>query len=371
MQIVAYRLYETVVNCRRPFKIATGVQEACKTLIVELTMENGVRAYGEAVPIPLLTDESLAGCRQLLVDELLPLLRNRSIWAIRDIHKDMLCRTRAKSARCAIDLALHYAQAKCAGVHLAKLLGTSSTSFPTNYSIGIEELETSVFLASQIVDRGYDRIKLKVGVGVEADVATVKRVSEVLPDGVKLRLDANCGWDRVQAVEALTAMQDSACPIELVEQPVAREDFAGLKYVRERVSYLIAADESVQNIHDAKRLLQDECVDILNLKLMKAGGILPALEIAALARAYGCRLMIGGMVGESIIGVQAAASIAAALGFEYADLDADILLKDTPFAGLEPGDAPFTALPPYRSWQDAKSYELELNQSNKLVDCWT
>jgi L-alanine-DL-glutamate epimerase-like enolase superfamily enzyme len=371
MRIVSYKLYESVVHCRRPFKIATGQQDACRTLILELVTASGVRAHGEAVPIPLLTDETLEGCRQTLVELLLPLLRHRDIWAVRDIHRDMLRLTRAKSARCAVDLALHYLQARCLGVSLARRLGTAEAHFETNYSIGIESLQDTLQLARDIVARGFRRIKLKVGLDPDRDIETVRKLSESLPDGLMLRLDANCGWDRLGAVKALRSMERHGCPVELVEQPTLREDFAGLRFVRERTGYPIAADESVQTIHDARQLLQDGCVDILNLKLMKSGGILPAMEIASMARAYGCRLMIGGMVGESFLGVQAAASVAALFGFEYADLDADILLRDAPFAEHHPGGPPLKSDPPYRRWELASEPSIPtLAPSAQLVEEW-
>lgn len=372
MRIVSYKLYESVVHCQRPFKIATGVQEACRTLVLELTSNSGVKGHGEAVPLPLLTDETLEGCKQTLVELLLPLLRNRDIWSTADLHRDMLRRTRAKSARCAVDLALHYLQARTLGVSLARRLGTSATQFPTNYSIGIETPEDTVELAKNIVANGYRRVKLKVGISPEQDEAMVCKVSEMLPPGVMLRLDANCGWDRLGAVKALRGMEKHGCPVELVEQPTAREDFEGLRFVKERTGYAIAADESVQTIHDARQLLTDGCVDILNLKLMKSGGILPTMEIAALARAFGCRLMIGGMVGESFVGVQAAASVAARFGFEYADLDADLLLRDTPFLDHVPGGAPLTISPPHRLWHSSPEPEIPaLRTDAALVEEWT
>lgn len=371
MKILAYNLYETVVHCRRPFKIATGTQDACRTLIVELCAANGARAYGEAVPIPLLTDETLEGCRQTLSELLLPLLRHRDVWSLRDLHRQMLQRTRAKSARCAVDLAVHGLQAQLLGVSLARRLGTHEERFLTNYSIGIEDSETTLALVRDLLQQGYRRIKLKVGLGVEQDVATVRQVSELLPDGALLRLDANGGWDRLAAVEALEQMHRAGCPVELVEQPTPREDFAGLRFVRQRTAYPIAADESVQTVYDARELLVHDCVDILNLKLMKTGGIMPALEIASLAKAFGCRLMIGGMVGESFLGVGAAAAVAAAAAMDYADLDADILLRDSPFEGHLPGSAPLWSEPPWRRWEPTPPPTTwSLTPSAQLLDSW-
>ena len=332
MIISSVRLYELVLHCKRPFKISSGTKDACRTLLIELGNEAGQRGFGEAIPSPLLTDETFQGCQQSLTELLFPMIQGRVVWDLNDFHASFLTKTRAKSARCAIDIAIHGLQAQMSGISLARLLGTSITRFPTNYSIGIETLDDSLAMAKRYVEEGYDRIKLKVGIDPEADIETICRVSETLPPGVKLRLDANGGWSRRDAVTVLREVESRKCPIELVEQPTIREDFDGLRFVRERTAYPIAADESIQNLQDAKRLLQDRCVDILNLKLMKTGGIRPALDIVSLARAHGCQLMIGGMVGESWLSVSAAAALASAYRFEYADLDADILLADSPFA---------------------------------------
>lgn len=373
MNIVGYKLYETTVHCRRPFKIASGLQDECRTLILELVSRSGARSHGEAVPIPLLTQETYDGCRQTLIELLLPLLRDHDVWSLKDLHRAMAKVTDSRSARCAVDLAVHGLQARLAGVSLSRLLGSGATKFATNYSIGIETLETTLELAQELVGLGYDRLKLKVGLEVERDIETVRGVSEILPPGVMLRLDANGGWDRLSAVKVLRALERGACPIELVEQPTPRDDFHGLRFVKERTEFPIAADESVRNLGDARQLLEAGSVDILNLKLMKSGGILPVAEIANLGRAYGARLMIGGMVGESFLGVGAAAAVAAALNFEYADLDADILLKDSPFTEEHfGGDSPLRCEPPYRQWSAGPLPEVPTLQDGAiLVEEWT
>lgn len=336
--------------CLRPFKIASGLSQSCQSLLLELEDESGHKAYGEAVPLPLLTDETLAGCEWTLQELLLPLLRGKNPFCLRDIHADMLALTRAKSARCAVDLALFGLQAQVLKMPLSKLLGSSRSRFETNYSIGICDLEETEQLALEFQAQGYTKIKLKVGIDPDYDVLRILRLNRVLRPDVKFRLDANGGWTRQQTLSVLRQCEKEDCRIELVEQPVAREDFEGLRLVRQRCAYPVCADESVHNIEDALRLLEGGCVDILNLKLMKTGGLLPALQIVSLARAYRCQLMVGGMVGESEIAVTAASALASALNFEFADLDADILLKEGPFESSLPGEGNLRLEVPYRAW---------------------
>lgn len=371
MRIHGYRLYKLTLNCLRPFKIASGLQEQCETLLLEVESDSGVKGYGEAVPIPLLTDETWLGCQWTLTEQLLPLLRGRDPFCLQDVHREMLSLTRAKSARCAVDLALYNLQAQHLGIPLSRILGSAQSKFETNYSIGICDLDETVELALSFQDQGYRRIKLKVGLDPEYDLVRILRLNQVLRPEVQLRLDANGGWTRQETLWVLHRCEKDDCRIEFVEQPVAREDFEGLRLIRERSRYPVAADESVQTIDDALKLLQDGCVDILNLKLMKTGGILPATRIVQLARAYRAQLMIGGMVGESEIGVTAAASLAAAFNFEYADLDADILLRDGPFSGSVPGQGNLRLEAPYRSWDSERASVIEsLAGNSELLAEW-
>lgn len=371
MLITAYRLYRMTLNCLRPFKIATGLRTACKTLLLEVEAENGQRGLGEAIPIPLLTDESLVGCEWTLTEQLLPLLRGVDPFCLRELHPKMLRVTRAKSARCAVDIALHNLQAQILGRPLSHLLGSSQTKFETNYSIGICDLDETLELAVHYQNLGYKKIKLKVGIEPDFDIERILKLNETLNPDVALRLDANCGWTRHQALKVLRRCEQHDCRVEFVEQPVGREDFEGLRLIRERSAYPVAADESVQNAEDALRLLEGRCVDILNLKLMKTGGLMPAISIVHLARAFRCQLMVGGMVGESEISVGAASALAAALGFEYADLDADILLRDGPFDGYGPAEGALQLEVPHRTWSDkAPDASRRLNSGLELVVEW-
>ena len=302
----------------------------------------------------------------------LPLLQNRDPFCLRQIHQDMLAITRSKSARCAVDVAIHNLQAQILKRPLSRLLGSTHSTFETNYSIGICDLDETVNLALEYQNKGYTKIKLKVGIDPDYDLQRVLALNKALREDVLLRLDANCGWTRHQALGVLRQCEKRDCRIEFVEQPVGRYDFEGLRLIREKTIYPVAADESVQNAEDARRLLEGRCVDILNLKLMKTGGLLPALKVVNLARAFRCQLMVGGMVGESEISVMAAASLAASLDFEFADLDADILLRDGPFLGSDPGKGNLRLETPHRTWDGESAATWgELSDNLDLIAQWS
>ena len=152
---------------------------------------------------------------------------------------------------------------------------------------------------------------------------------------------------------------------------MARDDFNGLREVREKTAYPVAADESVQDLESARRLVEGRCVDILNLKLMKSGGLWHARRIAALAQAHHCQLMVGGMVGESEISVGAAAALASSHRFQYADLDADILLRDGPFETCGPAQGTLKLEVPHRSWDpEAAAPRRRLREDLELLCEW-
>lgn len=334
MRLDRIEVFHTRLKCIKPFRIATGVSDECHTLLVKIHSgcHNG---YGEAVPKPTLTGETLEGCESALRNHLFPALKGMDCWAVEDLHATMdTVVSGYPAARAAIDMAIHDILGKAAGVPLWRFLGGSRRRVLTNYSIGLCPPHEAAAEGRRIVERGFKAVKLKVGESPDEDYERVRAVRSAIGPDIKLRIDANEGWSYTQAVRALRKMEH--CDLELVEQPLPRWDLDGMARLRTKVHVPIIADESVRTPRDAVRIVELGAADGFNIKLMKCGGLHPAREIVAIARASGLDLMIGGMVGESKLSVTAAASLAAACGFEYADLDADMLLQDdlAPQAGL-------------------------------------
>src|SRR5699024_8722533 len=117
-----------------------------------------------------------------------------------------------------------------------------------------------------------------------------------VPSHVQLRLDANQGWKPKQAVQLINEMNQLHVGIEFIEQPVDANDLAGLKFVTDHTSVPIMADESLFSVQDAFTLVNGHYVDLLNIKLMKCGGIAGAWKIADLAETAGIPCMIGSMM---------------------------------------------------------------------------
>jgi len=206
------------------------------------------------------------------------------------------------------------------------LMGGYRTEVLTDITLGIKSPKEMAKDAEKAVNKDFKALKVKVGVNPAEDVECIKLIRKAVGDDVDVRLDANQGWTPEQAIEVLGKLEKFN--IQFAEQPVPAEDLKGLVKVRRNSPIPVMADESVHSPEDALCLVTAEAVDLLNIKLMKCGGILKGRKIAHVAEAAGIPCMIGCM-GESELGIAAGAHLAAAVkNVKYADLDSDILLKD-------------------------------------------
>ncbi|HKQ97359.1 MAG TPA: enolase C-terminal domain-like protein, partial [Candidatus Polarisedimenticolia bacterium] len=242
---------------------------------------------------------------------------------------------------------LHDLAARRAGVPLYRMLGAARSRIATSVTLGIEDdLDTAVARAERWVADGYSILKLKVGENREADLALVRRLRERLGPVVRLRADANQGYDEAGAIRFLRDV--APFDLELLEQPVPKGDDARLRRIADATPIPIMADESLLSETDAARLAGSRAVDLFNVKLMKCGGIRPGLLIARRAGAAGIGVMVG-CNDESRISIAAGLHLAlAAPAVDRADLDGHLDLQDDVARGgfrvadgwLEPLDAP-------------------------------
>lgn len=227
-------------------------------------------------------------------------------------------------ARCALDLALHDRIARQQGVPLWVLLGLPKPVVrPTSFTIALAEPEEMARLAAEAA--AYPVLKIKLG--SFDDVARVAAVRGARP-GARLRVDANAGWSGEEAVARLRQLE--CFSLEMVEQPVAKTDFAGMGYVQSHTDLPVVADESVQTLADVEALARAG-VRAINLKLQKAGGLAPGLAMLRRAKALGMQVMLGCMI-ETSLGVTAMAHLAGLA--DWLDLDAPLLISNDPFDGV-------------------------------------
>ena len=323
MKITNIKTYRMQVPLVRPFRIALGLITHAVSCLVEIETDAGITGYGEGSPGPLITGENLDGTIATVerMKEKLIGMDPRDMEAIYTVMNRTVAY--AGTAKAAIDLACHDIIGKS-----TKLSG----EIETDMTVGIDDPAVMAEHAKAHVQAGFNVIKTKVGVDFASDLARVRAIREAVGDQVKIRLDANQGWKAKEAVELINRLNEY--DIELVEQPVPRFDFEGLKFVTAHSSVPIMADESCWDSKDALRLVSQRAVDLINIKLMKCGGLYEAKKITAIAEAAGVEVMLGCMAEESGIGVTAAASLGAALkNITRADLDATFSLKELPYEG--------------------------------------
>ncbi len=326
MGIESIEVYLASLRYQEPFRIARGTSIESENIVVKVKTDYGVVGIGEASPSEDVTHETQKTVLQSL-DEICPHLIGMCPLRIEQIIETMDKKVAENpSAKAAIDIALHDVLGKTAKKPLFRLLGGFRENVLTDITLGIKEPEEMARGAVEAVEKGFKALKVKVGTNPKEDIKRIRRIREAVGADLTLRIDANQGWTLQEAIKVLDKLEPF--DIELAEQPVKAEDIQGLAKLRRHSSIPIMADESVHSPSDALHVIREEAVDLINIKLMKCGGIWNAKKISAIAEAASVPCMIGCM-GESSIGITAGVHLAAALkNIQYADLDSDLLLKD-------------------------------------------
>ena len=349
MKITEIRMGRLSIPLKKPFKTALRSTDAVFTNIFEIRTDTGVSGYGEAPPTAVITGDTDGSIRGAVGERIAPAILGRDVADLDEIldkmNKSVLGNTSAKAA---VDIALHDLWGKLYGYPLYRLFGGSLREVVTDYTISLNSPEEMVRDSVAAVADGYGVLKIKLGNDFRIDMERLSCGRNAVGNSILLRVDANQGWTPKEAVRAIKFMEDKGLDIDLVEQPVAYHDIDGLRYVTNAVDTVILADESVKSPRDALNLISTRAADMINIKLMKSGGLGGALKICAIAEAAGVECMIGCMM-ESKVAISAAVHLASAKKIiTKFDLDAPILCASDPVEGgavfrgaaVSPQDAP-------------------------------
>lgn len=331
MKITNIRTQTLKAPLKNPFITSLRRVDALEDLVVIVECNNGSVGYGEGAPTPVITGETM-GSMIAAIEYIKPQIIGKEINdfdnIINTLHSLILKNTTAKSA---LEIALFDLKAKSSKLPLYRMLGGTKTTFNTDITISMGEIDKMIADCHSAVALGYDTLKIKIGDNPKKDVERVVAIHNSLDKHIKLRLDANQGWSAQESVTLLHALEDQNIIAEFIEQPVAADDIEGLKYIKERVQTPLLADESIFSVKDARKLLEMQAIDYVNIKLAKTAGITQALELADLSAEFGVKCMIGCML-EGPISVAAGVHVASAKAdvITMLDLDAVSLLASHP-----------------------------------------
>ncbi len=334
MKITEVKLGMISVPLRVPFKTALRTVNSVEDVIVEIHTDEGAIGYGEAPPTGVITGDTTGSIIGAIKDHISKAIIGKDVDDFENlmmaVQKSMVKNTSAKAA---VDMALWDLYGQLYKIPAYKMMGGSRKTICTDLTISVNDPETMAKDAMDAIHRGYDCLKVKVGKEPEKDIARLSAIRGVVPKETLIRIDANQGWEPKEAVRILNGMQEKGLNIEFVEQPVKGHDIEGLKYVTERSYVPVLADESVFSVEDAFKILQMRAADMINIKLMKCGGLYNGLKIATAAEVYGVECMIGCML-EAKIAVNAAVHLACAKQIiTKIDLDGPVLCSEDPIIG--------------------------------------
>ncbi len=329
MKITSIESGPVTFKLSEPYTIAYQTVDVAENVFVRIETDGDLVGFGCAAPDLEVTGENADSVVAAIRDVAGPALRGsdplRHAMLMERLRKPL---ERQPSARAAIDMALYDILGKQARLPLWKLLGGFRDRIRTSVTIGILSTEETVSQARRWVGDGFTCIKIKGGLDVEADIERVHQVRGAVGDKIELRFDANQGFSVEESLEFVK--RTATAKLELLEQPTAKGEPALLGRVTAGVSIPVMADESLMDLRDAFRLARRNLVDMVNIKLMKVGGISEALQINSVARSAGLEVMVGCM-DESALAIAAGLHFALARpNVAYADLDGHMALINDP-----------------------------------------
>ncbi len=332
MKIRDINCWEVSMGLEEPYTTAYEEVTRAVNVFVRLDTDRGVTGYGCCAPDLAVTGETPQTVIETMEDIVRPALRGTDPGRQAHIMERLKKASGARpSALAGVDMALHDILGKTAGLPLWKLLGGYRDRMRTSITVGILPGDETVERARSWVDEGFRCIKLKGGADIDSDIARVLAVREAVGPGVELRFDANQGFTVEEALRFVEATRPAR--LELLEQPTPKGQPDLMGRVVEGAHIPVMADESLMTLRDAFRLARRNLMDMVNIKLMKVGGIAEALQINAVARAARCEVMVGCM-DEAALGISAGLNFALARpNVVYADLDGHIGLTGDPTEG--------------------------------------
>jgi len=323
VQIDSLEFFVVHLPRKWPFRTARGSSDTATQVLVRLVAD-GVEGWGNACPNAVTgeTTESIAAVLDTIRLETRGFAYEKPVELWMRIGQIV---EGNRTAKAGVDIAAWDIAAKMAGKPLSLLLGGTRVRFPTDMTLGLLPLGEALEQARRHVDGGFRALKVKVGEGVRADAERVSAVRDAVGGEIELRVDANQAYSVDQSLEFLRRVERAQ--ITLLEQPVPAQDLEGMQRLTATSPVPIMADECASTAEDVMKLRWGRCCHAVNLKLMKCGGITPALEMAAVCESAALPIMVGCMA-ECSVSIRAALHFALAQkSLKWIDLDSHFNLE--------------------------------------------
>lgn len=329
MKIRNIEVWPVSMKLSEPYSIAYETVHEVTNVFIRVETSNGINGFGCAAPDKNTTGEIPETVLNCINDKVYPLVKGSDalrtamlIEKLKPVLKD------SPSTIAAVDMALYDILAKKCGLPLWRVLGGFRDRIKTSITIGILPVDDTIEKAKGWVKQGFHCLKLKGGKDVDSDIHRTIRVWEEVGKNIELRFDANQGYTPEQAIRFVNETRKAN--LELLEQPTPKGQPDLLRSVTNKAHIPVMADESLMTLRDAFRIAHRGLADMVNIKLMKVGGIMESLQINAVARSAGLEVMVGCM-DEAGLGIAAGLHFALARpNVAYADLDGNIGLIGDP-----------------------------------------
>lgn len=308
---------------KEPFK--TSLRTVTNFDVIEFIIEtdDGLLGYGDAVETPVITGDT----QEMILDDLDGPLRRlllaRTFTSPTEVATDIANLPVVASAKAAAEMALYDLQSARENGSLALTLGSAELSVRSDITIPISNLDRLPTLVQKRLNDGFRTFKVKLGLEpIDISIEKLELVRDLAGESSLIRIDPNQAWSIPHTLAFLEEAENQGIPIDYLEQPTPAHDKAALAQIRRNTAVRIMADESCFAMEDLQELIELDAVDLVNIKLLKCGGITSALEMGKVALDAGIGVLIGSMM-EGDRGVYTAACLASALApREIHDLDA-------------------------------------------------
>lgn len=315
MRVAEIRVIHARIPLKRRVRHASHSRTENETILVRCRMSDGSIGWGEGLPRPYVTGETIDSAWQHLQEYPYSSLGQKwesPVDLTEMVHGISFPRpSEARScfgnaARCALELAVLDAGCRSLGRPLSSFLQQlpfapelNRSPTPVFYSAALTAAHPlKVWMRSWLYRHyGFRQCKVKVGVPGQNDQQLLQRIHRILGPKVALRIDANEAWNSGNVVSRLAALR--SVPLQSVEQPIPHAEVSYLRELRRQISQPIMLDESLCSLEDANRAIDQQLCDAFNLRLSKCGGLLACLQLMQLAREAGLSCQLGCQVGET------------------------------------------------------------------------